>query len=422
MAQTTATRPRGTVSGVDKASWWARLWQPFWTLPAALAVAAVALGVLMPELDRSLRQWALWVFPGGADAARGALTTIASVTISTVGVVFSITMVVLQLASSQFTPRVLGPFLQNRIVQATFGLFIATFVFSLTVLRSVLTDDDGQSGFVPRVSVSFAFLLVLGCVGLFLAFIRSITDSIRVSTVMSRIGDRTMALIDKVMPGDDEPAPPATWSPAPGTPRTRLPVNHGHGHVDEIDLPRLVRVARAQEGVLVLEKPLGAFVTDGQLLATFWGASWDDEASAPVNRSFRLVSERTLRQDITFGFRQLIDIADRALSPGVNDPTTATEVVNELHRLLRPLVQRVAPSPYVADEDGVVRVVASLPDPGTLLRLSVEEIAHYGRDAKQVPERLASMLDDLASCALPRYRATIAELRAAVGPSEGSHG
>ena len=103
--------------------------------------------------DRDLREIAWWVFPGGADAARGALTTIASVTISTVGVVFSITMVVLQLASSQFTPRVLGSFLSNRIVQVTFGMFIATFVFSLTVLRSVLSEDEEGNGFVPVANV-----------------------------------------------------------------------------------------------------------------------------------------------------------------------------------------------------------------------------------------------------------------------------
>ena len=205
MADTSASRSRGSVSAIDRATWWGRLWQPFWMLPMLLTVAAVVLGVVLPEADRDLREIAWWVFPGGADAARGALTTIASVTISTVGVVFSITMVVLQLASSQFTPRVLGSFLSNRIVQVTFGMFIATFVFSLTVLRSVLSEDEEGNGFVPRVSVSFAFVLALACVGLFLAFIRSITDSIQVSTVISRIGDRTARLVDRVLPvAEDE--------------------------------------------------------------------------------------------------------------------------------------------------------------------------------------------------------------------------
>jgi len=414
MAEQPSTRPRGSVPRIDKASWWDRLWRPFWMVPAVLAVVAAVLGVVLPEIDRSLRSWVLWVFPGGADAARGALTTIASVTISTVGVVFSITMVVLQLASSQFTPRVLGPFLENRVVQTTFGVFIATFVFSLTVLRSVLTESDGQEGFVPRVSVSFAFLLVLACVGLFLAFIRSITDGIRVSSVISRIGDHTAELVDRVLPAAAETASGPTWSPETGTTRTRVEVDGRHGHVDEVDVPRLVELAAERDGVLVLEQHLGGFTTRGQTLATFWGTGWDAEASAAVNRAVRLDTERSTRQDVGFGFRQLVDIGERALSPGVNDPTTATQVIDELHRLLREAVQRRSPSPFVADGDGVVRVVAPGPDVGDLLRLSVEELAHYGRDSLQVPRRLASMLDDLAGCALPRYRATIAELRASL--------
>lgn len=414
MADATTSRSRGTVTAIDKASWWDRLWQPFWMIPAVLAFVAAGVGVVLPELDRTLRDLAWWVFPGGADAARGALTTIASVTVSTVGVVFSITMVVLQLASSQFTPRVLGTFLQNRVVQFTFGMFIATFVFSLIVLRSVLAETNDQEGFVPRVSVSFAFLLVLVCVGLFLAFIRSITDSIQVSTVISRIGDRTMALIDRIVPGDEQPGFSPTWSPTPETPRTRISVGDRHGHVDEVDLPRLVALAHQHDGVLVLERPLGVFTTRGQVLATFWGDDWDDAASGAVNRAVRLASERSLRQDVTFGFRQLVDIGDRALSPGTNDPTTATQVIDELHRLLRELVQRVSPSPYVADEHGNVRVVAHATDAGDLLRLAVEEIAHYGKDSRQVPRRLASMLDDLAVVSLPRYQGTIAELRASL--------
>jgi len=197
----------------------------------------------------------------------------------------------------------------------------------------------------------------------------------------------------------------------PDAARTPVAVHERHGHVDELDLDGLVALARERRGVLVLEQGLGDFAIGGQPLATFWGEGWDDDASRAANRAFRLGTERSLRQDVTFGFRQLVDIGERALSPGTNDPTTATEVVNELHRLLRPLVQRHAPSPYLADADGVVRVVMPVPDAHGLLRLSVEELAHYGRDACQVPGRLAAMLDDLATCALPRYQGTIAELR-----------
>ena len=419
MADTSASRSRGSVSAIDRATWWDRLWQPFWMLPMLLTVAAMVLGVVLPEADRDLREIAWWVFPGGADAARGALTTIASVTISTVGVVFSITMVVLQLASSQFTPRVLGSFLSNRIVQVTFGMFIATFVFSLTVLRSVLSEDEEGNGFVPRVSVSFAFVLVLACVGLFLAFIRSITDSIQVSTVISRIGDRTARLVDRVLPvAEDEQGFSATWSPVADAPRSLVPVDRRHGHVDEIDLPRLVELAASRDGVLVLAPRLGDFVTTGQELATFWGDDWDDDATAAANGLVRLTTDRTMRQDVSFGFRQLVDIGDRALSSGVNDPTTATQVVNELHRLLRAAVQRVSPSPYLTDADGAVRLVVESTDARDLLRIAVEEIAFYGRESPPVTAQLAAMLDDLSSVSLERYRPTIAALRATLDDAQ----
>lgn len=419
MADTLASRSRGAVSAFNRATWWDRLWQPFWMIPMFLSVVAVVLGVVMPGLDRDLREFAWWVFPGGADAARGALTTIASVTISTVGVVFSITMVVLQLASSQFTPRVLGSFLSNRIVQVTFGMFIATFVFSLTVLRSVLSAGEEGSGFVPRVSVSFSFVLVLACVGMFLAFLRTITDSIQVSSVVSRIGDRTMALVDRVMPDtadEDSGAGFApTWSPDADTPRTRITVDRRHGHIDELDLPRLVALATEHDGVLVLTRRLGDFTTHGQELATFWGDGWDDDASARANAGIRLATERSIRQDVTFGFRQLVDIGDRALSPGTNDPTTATQVIHEVHHLLREVVQRTSPSPYIADAEGAVRLVVHPADARDLVRFVVEELGHYGRDSPEVQRHLAVMLDDLHEASLARYRSTIAELRADVG-------
>ena len=414
MAEPSPSRARGSVTSINRATWWDRLWQPFWMLPMIVTVAAVTLGAVMPEVDRDLRELAWWVFPGGADAARGALTTIASVTISTVGVVFSITMVVLQLASSQFTPRVLGSFLSNRIVQVTFGLFIATFVFALTVLRSVLSETEEESGFVPRVSVSFAFLLVLGCVGMFLAFLRTITDSIQVSTVISRIGDRTMSLVNQVMPDtDDEDAGgfASTWSPDADTTRVRIPVNRRHGHVDELDLPRLVSIAAEHDGVLVLAPRLGDFTTRGQELATFWGDGWDDDAAARVNGCVRLSTERSMRQDVTFGFRQLVDIGDRALSPGTNDPTTATQVIHEVHHLLREVVQRTSPSPYIADEQGVVRLVVDPADARDLVRFVVEELGHYGQDAPEVRRHLIAMLDDLHEASLARYRSTITRLR-----------
>ena len=401
---------RGALPHPTRRTWFDRLWEPFWALPAAAAVAAAVLGVTMPEMDRSLRDIVLWVFPGGPDAARDVLTTIASAMISTTGVVFSITMVVLQLASSQFTPRVLGGFLGSRVVQATFGLFIATFVFCLIVLRSVVDSTGAEPGFVPRVSVSFAFLLALACVGCLLAFIRHITEMIQVNRVIARIGDETMLLVDQVFTTEDAGATPA-WSAPTGVPRHAVLLDRRHGHVDEVDLRALAGLAERAGGVLVLEAGLGRFVTHGQRLGTLWAPHLDEATERGINAALEVTNRRSTRQDVTFGFRQLVDIGERALSPGTNDPTTATQVVDELHRILREVVQRRPPSPHVSGDDGALRLVVPLVSVEQLARLAVEELAHYGADSIQVPPRLRAMLTDLESCALPEYRDALARLR-----------
>lgn len=387
---------------------WQRLWRPFWALPLAIGIVAVAAGVLLPLVDGALSEHVPYVFQGGSDGARGLLSTIATAMISVTGLVFSITMVVLQLASSQFTPRVLGGFLSQRTTQVTLGIFIASFVFALTVLRSV---RGGADGFVPQLSVTVAFLLVLASMGSFIAFIHHITVSIQVSTVISGIGDRAVALVDELYP-DAAPVAEATWSPALGTPHADVTSGGDHGAVTEIDVDVLVSLARELGVVVVAEVQVGDFVTEEMTVVTVWGSGdLADRARARVRGAVLLETQRTMRQDPGFGIRQLVDIAERALSPGVNDPTTAVQAVDELHRILRVLVTRRTPSRYASDEDGAVRVVLRPQAVGDLVNLATEEVLHYGRDSVQVPRRVEAMVDDLLTVALPDHRAALARVR-----------
>ena len=157
-------------------------------LPLAIVTTSLIAGLWLPTVDELLAEHVTYLFSGGPDGARAMLATIASAMISVTGLVFSLTMIVLQLASSQFTPRVLGNFLQNRITQVTLGVFIASFVFALTVLRSVRGVSYGGDAFVPQLSVSLSFVLVLVSMALFIAFIHQITTSIQVAKVISGIG------------------------------------------------------------------------------------------------------------------------------------------------------------------------------------------------------------------------------------------
>ncbi len=179
--------------------------------------------------------------------------------------------------------------------------------------------------------------------------------------------------------------------------------------------------AERAQGVFVLEAPLGSFRTRGQRVGVLWDGTLDEKVAADVNGALELTNERSLRQDITFGFRQLIDIGERALSPGINDPTTASQSIDELHRILREVVQRRPPSPYLTAADKIVRVVAPPLSVTDLVRFAVEELAHYGADSLQIPVRLQAMIADLESCALPQYRDAIARIgRELVPPLPGS--
>ncbi len=402
--------PRSTV--------WTRAWEPFWTLPMAIIVVAFLAGVVLPELDSALVRWIPFVFEGGPDGARSLLATIASAMISVTGLVFSITLVVLQLASSQFTPRILGGFLQSRIVQVTLGVFTASFVYALTVMRAVKDSIDGGAAFVPQIAVTVAFVLVSGAVAMFIAFINHVTASIQLTNVVATLGNQTTELARRTFPPTDSDRSAPTWQPTPGDVALSIDSGGRAGHVTTVDHRRLVALAEKHDLVIEVLVPVGTFLTEGQSLARVHrtpSSSDDldiDDLRATVRSSVWIGRSRTLQQDVTFGLRQLVDIAERALSPGVNDPTTATQVLDQVHRILREVITRRDPQAVVGPDRA--RLVHQPPRIAELLRLGVEEIAHYGTESLQVPRRLAEMFDDLATVALPEHVAALERARALV--------
>jgi uncharacterized membrane protein len=413
MDSPTLTNPQVPVVRAD--TWWDRLWRPFWMLPMAICLVAFLLGLLLPRLDRELDDGLPFVFNGGPDAALSVLSTIATSMISVTGLVFSITIVVLQLASSQFTPRVLSTFLSSRITQTTLGVFLATFIYALTVMRSVQGGFQDAEPFVPQTSVTVAYAFVVASLGLFLAFIRHVTTSIQVAHVMSGIGDRAVQAVDELYPAraGESLASGPTWSPSAGTARVEVPCARRHGSVTEVDFRALAGLATAHDVVIEMQVQSGDFVVEGQALARVWGAaSLPEDAAIAISDAVGLGPERLMNQDLAFGIRQLVDIAERALSPSLNDPTTACQVIDQLHRILRPLVGRESPSPYVADDAGVVRVVYRPQKVEQLITAALGEVAYFGRDSPPVVECLRALLDELPTAADPRYLPTLEQVRA----------
>ncbi len=323
--------------------------RPFWVVPALWSGGAIALGVVVPRLDDTgLADLLPFLFPGDVEGARSVLSSIAGAMITVTGLVFSNTMVVLQLASSQFSPRVLQTFLQDRVTQHTLGVFTATFVYALTVLRSLADAGDNP---VPQLAVTLAFALVVAAVAMFLLFINHITASVGISNILHRSARETRDLLQRGRGARRD---------LPGSPPEIPDLGHQHvvlaphsGYLDALDVDQLC--ARAEQHGVRIEMlhPLGTFLVRSRPLAVVHGTrAVDVDWDQVLRRHVDLASERSLQQDIAFGLRRLVDIAERALSPGINDPTTAVQVVDQLHDLLHRLATEPDPWPVHVDGDG----------------------------------------------------------------------
>lgn len=376
----------------------------FWLVPALCAVAAILLAVGIVEIDERIGDLqSMFLFPGPPEGARSLLGAIITAMITFTGLVFSITVVVLVLASNQFSPRILRTFLRDRTIQWSLGIFVATFVYAMSVIRTVL-GTNGDGAFVPRIAVTVAFLLVLTSVGLFIVYIDHIANMIRVSSIIATIGVQTRGLVEDRYPAG--PPAPAT-TPALPDGATVVP-NRRPGVVVSVNEPRLAEQARRKGAVVALVPRIGDFVPAGApLLRVSGGDDLEPEFGNDLVELVAVDDERTMEHDVAFGFRQLVDIAEKALSPAVNDPTTACQVIDVMHDLLRRLATRPSPSGGVVDTEGRVRVIVPRYLFDDLLAVAVAEVWHYGRGSTQVPERLTTMLRDLESAARPEHRPAV---------------
>ncbi len=362
-----------------------------WLIPAIATVVAAILAWVLVRIDQAVgtTRADLFFFGGGPDSARLILSTIAAAMLSFTGLVFTVTMLVLQLASSQFSPRVTRTFLRDRKNQLVLGIFVATFVYALLVLRDVRSVDG--DAFVPSLAVSGAFVLLLTSVAAFVYYIDHMAHAMRVSTIIGSVAAETRAAIDRCYP-DGTAMPPrvaATMSVATST----IDAPDDPGVLQGVDIDRLVRLAGASGTTLEFLTGIGGSTPGNAPLVRVHG-----HGRAPTDEVLAAMSigrERAMGQDPAFGFRQLVDVAVRALSPGINDPTTAASVIEQLHDLLRRLAGRSIGDGRHFDESGALRLV--LPSPGwtDYLELACAEIASYGADSGQIVRALNRMLHDL---------------------------
>ncbi|MFD3730223.1 DUF2254 domain-containing protein [Streptomyces sp. NPDC058632] len=390
-----------------------------WPLPTLGVVLAVAAGVGLPRLDARIQHdippWLKdYLFGGGADAARTVLEAIAGSLISVTALTFSLTVVTLQLASSQFSPRLLRTFTADRYVQTTLALFLATFAYVLTVLRTVRTGDDGQVMFVPQVSVTVAFLLTLASVLGLVLFLSHLAREIRVETMMQSVHSAADRTIHRLLPERASAAEDLGAPPEPPADALALPVRKS-GFLTAVDEEALLEAAVEADAVLLIDRHPGSSLITGTPMGAAWpraGEPFSHETRTHlVRKAAEAVStgtERTEAQDVAFGLRQLTDITAKALSPGVNDPTTAVHALSHSSALLCELARRGLGPRVLHDDQHRVRVVLRRPDLADLLDLAVAQPLRYGAAEPAVLNRVAMLLRELAWNSAPDQHPPVA--------------
>jgi uncharacterized membrane protein len=325
---------------------------------------------------------------GGPDAALAILSTVAASMVSLAALVLTITMVVVQLAMGQFSPRIVQTILRDKPSQIAVGLFVATFVHAMLALREVQLGGEGS---VPGLAILVAYLLVVISVVVLVLYVHHIGRSLRVSALIELVGNDTRTLLDKVYSDRLDPgAADGNVVPAPLS-----------GVVTAIGRDDLVSIAEESGCVLEMVPAVGAFVPAGAPLFRVSGnATRIDDAS--VSACVRLGLERTLDEDVAYGMRMLVDMAERALadSPFL-DPTTAVQAIDRLHDCLRQLARRVFPDGQYRDNTGAVRLIVPVMDWDAFVNLAFDEIRLAGAQSPQVTRRLMEVLDDLETVAPP---------------------
>ena len=341
----------------------------YWFVPSIMALLAIALGAVMIWLDSGPGAGLLdglgWYQKAKPDGAQEVLSTIAGSMITVAGVVFSITIVAIAYAASQYGPRILSNFMSDRGNQVTLGTFIATFVYCLVVLRTIRGGDEGE--FVPQLAVMAGLVLALSSIAVFIYFIHHVPNSIHINHVVARIGEQLLDSVDQRFPeqvgapaGDEAGREPsaAEQALAQGVGVTTIG-SAANGYIETLDEEALMQLASEEDLVVGLHHVPGDFLFKGEPLLSVWPSERaGDSIRRALQHSHSIGTKRTPAQDIFFLVDELVEIAARALSTGVNDPYTAMTCLDWFGAAAAQVSRRQVPSARRADGDGVVRVIA----------------------------------------------------------------
>jgi uncharacterized membrane protein len=384
----------------------------FLVRPLSIALALGCAGAVLSELEESFPALAGWtpgaLFPSHADpqVAQIILGGIAASIMTVVSIVFAILLMTLTLASMQFSPRIIVSFVQDRVTQWTLGIFLGTFLYCMAALPAARSLPHP---FAPVFTVMGAMLLAVACVGWLLFFIHHISRAISVNHIVDKIAADTIAMIDETMPWPHRPdrlpgaAASSDWE--------ATVANDVSGYIRFVDRKRLVQLAKTYRVKIKVLRRVGHFVPAGvPLLAVSKDGRLTPDAMAELRGAFDFGPTRTLQQDVEFGVLQIVDIALKAISPAVNDPSTAINCVDQLSAIMIRSASREPPEAVLYDPPGTVRVVIPWIGFDRLLEAAFEQIRLYAKSDVAVSLRLLRALGDIAATTPdPEYRRTLAE-------------
>jgi uncharacterized membrane protein len=346
------------------------------------------------------------------------LSSIATSIMTVVSIVFAILLMTLTLASTQFSPRILISFVRDRTTQWTLGVFLGTFSYCMAALPAARALPHP---FVPVATVTGAMVLALVCVGWLIFFINHISQSISVNHIVDRIARETELVIEELMPYKQGPFPPSDRSEA-SPPQAGPLLNRRPGYIRYVDINHLIALAQTYRISVHLERRVGQFVPAGVPLAHV-----SRPERVPADRALHLLAAfdigptRTMQQDVEFGIIQIVDIALRAMSPAVNDPSTAISCVDQLSRIMIIWISRTPPPSHYYAPPHVLRLFMPWMSFDGLLDTAFEQIRHYAAADIAVSLRLMRAFHDIASATeLADFRIRLVERarRVAAGCAE----
>ena len=379
-------------------------------VPILYLVAAVVAGAVIPAIDRELHTPEL--LGRNPDSVRDVLSSIATGMLTFTGFVVTVVLLLVQFGTATFGPRLIRWARQARLLKHALGMFAATFMYALVTLDDVQRDDET---FVPNLTVSFAIVLLVVSVVLFFLLLDGITNAMRPAAVGQSIAKRARTVLVSVYPDLDDGVDLPLWSP-PGAPAGVVTMRRSHGAtVTTIDRQAVEHYVREHDVVVELVPAIGEHVREGDTLFRVYGAAAPN--LGVLEASVVLGDERNLDDDPAFAFRLLVDVAIKALSPAINDPSTAVQMLDWIDGMLRDAAPRELGGGLYRDESGDVRIVYRTSTWHDLVALAFEEIVWYGRESMQVCRRLEAILDGLIADVAPHRRPPLEELRARLATS-----